>query len=68
MPERADEFVPVTGAVHRRTLLGVFLDLADRRVFIPANCTSTPSYRFRPGETVTMEVLRSFAEDEKLIA
>jgi len=63
-----EEFVPVIGVVYRRTSLGVFLDVVDRCVFIPANCTSTPSFRFHPGETVKMAVLRSFAEQEKLVA
>jgi hypothetical protein len=63
-----EEFVLVVGVVYRRTSLGVFLDVVDRCVFIPANCTSTPSVRFRPGETVKMAVLRSFAEQEELVA
>jgi hypothetical protein len=50
MADEADVFVPVTGAVHRRMSLGVFLDLASHRIFIPANCTSTPSYRFVRGK------------------
>jgi hypothetical protein len=45
-----EEFVLVIGVVYRRTSLGVFLDVVDRCVFIPTNCTSTPSFRFRPGE------------------
>ena len=63
-----DDFVPITGMVHRSTTLGVFLDVVDLRVFIPANCMSTPSRVFVPGETVTVEVLRWFAKQEGLIA
>jgi hypothetical protein len=35
-----DDFVPITGVVHLRTSLGVFLAVDGQRVFIPANCTS----------------------------
>jgi hypothetical protein len=47
-------------------LLGVFLDTQGRRVFIPANCTLMPSQSFKPGETVTIQVFRRFAEQEGL--
>jgi len=63
-----DDFVPITGIVHRSTTLGVFLDVFALRIFIPANCTSTPSRVFKPGEAVTVDVLRWFAEQEGLIA
>ena len=63
-----DNFVPITGVVQKATSLGVFLDVGDRRVFIPANCMSTPSRVFVPGETVTIEVLRRYAKQEGLIA
>jgi hypothetical protein len=63
-----DDFVPITGVVHHSTTLGVFLDVENRRVFIPANCTSTPSRVFAPGEAVTLEVVRWFAKQEGLIA
>ena len=62
-----DNFVPITGVVYQATSLGVFLDVGDRRVFIPANCISMPSRVFAPGETVTVEVLRWFAKQEGLI-
>ena len=62
-----DNFVPITGVVYQATSLGVFLDVGDRRVFIPANCMSMPSRVFASGETVTVEVLRRFAQHEGLI-
>ena len=62
-----DNFVPITGVVYQATSLGVFLDVGDRRVFIPRNCMSAPSRVFVPGETVTVEVLRWFAKQEGLI-
>ena len=63
-----DDFVPIAGIVHRSTTLGVFLDVVALRVFIPANCTPTPSRVFKPGEAVTVDVLRWFAKQEGLIA
>jgi hypothetical protein len=62
-----EDFVPVIGVVHHQTSLGVFLEVAQRRVFIPANCTTTPSQVFEVGEPVTIWVLRRFAEPERLI-
>jgi hypothetical protein len=62
------DLVPVTGVVHLQTALGILLDLNDRRIFIPGNCISTPFRRFAPGESVALEVLRSFAEQENLVA
>ena len=63
-----DDFVPVTGVVHFRTSLGIFLGVDGLRVFIPANSMSTPSRVFEPAETVTIEVLRSYAQRKRLIA
>ena len=63
-----DDFVPVSGVVHLRVSLGIFLAVDGLRVFIPANCTSTPSRVFEPAETVTIEVLRSYAQRKRLIA
>jgi hypothetical protein len=62
-----DDFIPITGVVYLRTSLGVFLAVDGQRVFIPANCTSTPSRVFEPAETVTIEVLRSYAQRRRLI-
>jgi hypothetical protein len=56
-----DDFVPITGVVHLRTSLGVFLAVDGQRVFILANCTSAPSRVVEPAETVTIELLRSYA-------
>jgi hypothetical protein len=62
-----DDFVPVTGVVHFRTSLDIFLGVDGLRVFIPSN-TSTPSRVFEPAETVTIQVLRSYAQRKRLIA
>jgi hypothetical protein len=61
---KADDFVPITGIVVHCTSLGIFLEIAGRGVFIPANCTSTPSQSFRPGEAVTLLLVGRFAERE----
>jgi hypothetical protein len=62
-----DDFVPISGVVHLRTSLGIFLAVDGQRVFIPANCTSAPTRVFEPAETVTIEVLRSYARRRRLI-
>jgi hypothetical protein len=62
----SEEVVPVVGVVHHQTSLGVFLEVAQRRVFIPANCMTTPSQVFEVGEPVTIWVLARFAEQEGL--
>jgi hypothetical protein len=46
----SEDLVPVVGVVHHQTSLGVFLEIAQRRVFIPANCMTTPSQVFEVGE------------------
>ena len=56
-----DTFVEITGVVHFRTALGIFLAIDGQRFFIPANCMSTPSRVFTPAEKVTLAVLRSYA-------
>jgi hypothetical protein len=61
-------FVPITGVVHLPTSFGVFLDVNERRIFLRYSDTSTSSRRFVPGETVTLDVRRSFAEVKGLIA
>lgn len=53
-----EDFVPLIGVVHLATSLGVFLDIQDRRVFIPANCTAAPTQVFEVGEPATVLVLR----------
>ena len=62
-----DDFVPISGVVHLRTSLGIFLAVDGLRVFIPANSTSTSSRVFEPAETVTIEVRRSYAQRKGLI-
>jgi hypothetical protein len=59
-----ERFIPVSGVVHHQTSLGVFLEVARRRVFIPANCMSAPSAVFETGEPAVLLVLRRFAEEE----
>jgi hypothetical protein len=66
LPEN-EEFVPVIGVVHHQTSLGVFLEVAQRRVFLPRLCVSAPSRVFEAGEPATIMVLRSFAEQEGLV-
>jgi len=57
-----DEFVTITGLVHFATPLGVFLDVDDLRVFVPANCTSMPSRTYCSGESVVIDVVRRYAQ------
>jgi len=59
-----ERFVPVSGVVHHQTSLGICLEVARRRVFIPANCMSAPSAVFESGEPAVLLVLRRFAEEE----
>jgi hypothetical protein len=68
MAASADSFTPVTGVVHLPTALGVFLDVGERRIFLRYSDTSTSRRHFVRGENVTLEVRRSFAEVEGLIA
>jgi hypothetical protein len=63
-----EQFVPVAGVVNHQTSLGVFLEVARRRVFIPANCMSAPSAGFEAGEPAVLLVLRRFAEEEGVTA
>jgi hypothetical protein len=63
---KTEDFVCVTGVVHLRTSLGVFLDIQKGRLFIPTDSTSIPIFAFENGETVTLQVLRSFAEHHGL--
>jgi hypothetical protein len=35
-----EDYVPITGVVRLVTKFGAFLDVKDRRVFVPANCTT----------------------------
>jgi hypothetical protein len=66
--EKTNDFVPVTGVIHRHTSLGTFLDVGERRIFVPQFYTSTLLRRYAPGEKIVVQLLRSFAEEEKLIA
>ena len=68
MVSNADDFVPITGLVHLPTSLGVFLDVEERRIFLRYSDTSTTRPRLVPGETVTLDVRRSFAEAEGLMS
>jgi len=62
--EDPKQSVSVTGVIHLHTSLGVFLDVGERRIFIPQFFTSTLLRRYAPGEVVTVNVPRSFAEEE----
>ena len=68
MAGNADDFVPVIGVIHLHTSLGTFLDVGERRIFVPQFYTSTLLRRYAPGERIAVQLLRSFAEEEKLIA
>jgi hypothetical protein len=68
MPEKTDALVFVSGVVRLHTSLGAYLDVGERRIFVPQFYTRTLLRLFVPGESVTLQVLRSFAEEEKLIA
>jgi hypothetical protein len=59
-----EHFVPVAGVVHHQTSLGVFLEVARRRVFVPIDCLSSSSAVFQAGEPAVLLVLRRFAEKE----
>ena len=68
MAGNADDFVPVIGVIHLHTSLGTFLDVGERRIFVPQFFSSTLLRRYKPGERIAVQLLRSFAEEEKLIA
>ena len=68
MAGNADDFVPVIGVIHLHTSVGTFLDVGERRIFVPQFFTSTLLRRYMPGERIAVQLLRSFAEEEKLIA
>jgi|KBSSwiStaDraftv2_1062776.scaffolds.fasta_scaffold3720409_2 hypothetical protein len=68
MAGNADDFVPVIGVIHLHTSLGTFLDVGERRIFVPQFFSSTLLRRYMPGERIAVQLLRSFAEEEKLIA
>jgi hypothetical protein len=65
--ERYD-FVPITGLLDLFTTLGVFIQIEGRRVYLPDTCMLTTARKFSRGEIVTIEILRSVAEREGLIA
>ena len=68
MAGKANDFVPVIGVIQLHTSLGTFLDVGERRIFVPQFYTSTLLRRYMPGERIAVQLLRSFAEEEKLIA
>jgi len=68
MAEKTNGFVPVIGVIHLHTSLGTFLDVGERRMFLPQVFTSTLLRRYVPGERIAVQLLRTFAEEEKLIA
>jgi len=68
MTEKINDFVSVIGVIHLHTSLGTFLEVGDRRIFVPQLYTSTLLRRYAPGERIAVQLLRSFAEEEKLIA
>jgi hypothetical protein len=68
MANNADVFVLITGVVRLHTSLGAYLDIGERQIFVPQFYTRALLRLFVPGESVSLQVVRSFAEEEKLIA
>jgi hypothetical protein len=66
LAESYNDFVSLDGIVHLFTDLGIFLDVQGRRIFVPGHSMEPVFRRFRQGETVTLRVLRSFVERERL--
>jgi hypothetical protein len=63
-----DKLVPVRGVVDVVSGLGVFLNIQNRQVFIPAERTLSALRRLRSGEIVFLQVNRDFALREGLVA
>ena len=61
------EFVPVRGAIHLMTSLGVFLDVEGRRIFVGALSMLQMPDRLGPGEPVTLHVSRPYAQQEGFV-
>jgi hypothetical protein len=67
LPPTYNDFVAIEGMVHLFPDLDVFLDVQGRRIFIPGYCMEPAFRSLRPGEIVTLQVLRRFAEEERLV-
>ena len=64
---REDYYVPITGVVRLVTKFGAFLDVNDRRVFVPVNCTTDTLRDLKEGEPATLQLVQWFAKQERLI-
>jgi hypothetical protein len=62
------EFIAIEGVVHLVRHSGVFLDVGRRRVFIEAFCMRPAAEPLIVGSRVTLEVLRSFADEKELVS
>jgi hypothetical protein len=60
--------ISVEGVVYLYSTLGLFLDVAGRLVFIPANFVSPLPEELRRGEAVTLRLPGSYAERKGLVA
>ena len=62
------ELVPVAGCIHLATDLGIFLEVQNHHVFVPANFPTLGTPRnLTAGARVTVLVSRRFAEREGLL-
>jgi hypothetical protein len=63
------DFVPIENCwVSRATSLGLFVIVEGKRVFVPVTFIHYKDLSYTPGDVVTLQVLRSYAEQERLIA
>jgi hypothetical protein len=65
--DKAELFVPVTGVIFLHTALGIFLDVGERRIFVPQAFTPWSPRRYAFGEAVTLQIVPSFAKEARLI-
>jgi hypothetical protein len=64
-----DRLVPVRGVVvDVARELGVYLDIQDRRVFVPADRTLSALRRLKRGEIVSLQVDKDYAVQDGLVA
>jgi hypothetical protein len=62
-----DDSVGITGMVRLVTEFGAFVIVDGRTIFIPSSCSTDGLRTLKIGETVTVQVVRWFAEQEALI-
>jgi hypothetical protein len=59
--------VSILGVVHRSTDIETFLDVQGRRVFIPDDCTVSPSRTPEIGQLIRVEIDEQLARRRGLI-